>query len=76
MRADALDAGAQLERERLQLEEALARTGRLRAQLEQAEREAKEQGRTASPVSDAGTPPKKTTKEKGNKTRGSEGAHP
>lgn len=58
MRAEALDAGAQLERERLQLEEALARTGRLRAQLEQAEREAKEQGRTATPPEPA-TPPKK-----------------
>src|SRR5215467_12093053 len=39
-RRDALDAGAQAERERALLEEALARAGRLRAQIGEAEREA------------------------------------
>jgi len=41
-RVDALDAGARAERERALLEEGIARTGRLRAELEAAEREQKD----------------------------------
>jgi hypothetical protein len=41
LRLAAMDAGAQLEREQALLEEAIARTGRLRAELEAADREAK-----------------------------------
>jgi hypothetical protein len=40
-RQGAMDAGAQLEREQALLEETIARTGRLRAELEAADREAK-----------------------------------
>lgn len=56
VRRDALDAGAQMERERALLEEGIARTGRLRAELEAAEREAKETNRTAAAAMDAGAP--------------------
>jgi hypothetical protein len=60
-RQAATDAGAQLEREQALLEEAIARAGRLRAELEAADREAK-----GSPMREAieshdddKTPPKK-----------------
>lgn len=70
-RAHARDAGAQEERERTQLEEALARTGRLRAALEEAEREAKDTQRTATGVNDAGVPrPKPPAAPKGGKGDG------
>jgi hypothetical protein len=52
-RRDALDAGAALERERGMLEESITRAGRLRAELEAAERDAKATNRTAA--FDAGT---------------------
>jgi uncharacterized membrane protein YccC len=55
-RAAATDAGAQVERERALLEEAIARAGRLRAQLEAAEREAKDTNRTATAALDGGAP--------------------
>jgi hypothetical protein len=58
-RRDAIDAGALLDRERALLEEGIARTGRLRAQLESAEREAKDTNRTATGITDGGAPPKK-----------------
>jgi hypothetical protein len=58
-RRDALDAGALLDRERALLEEGIARTGRLRAQLEAAEREAKQTNRTATAALDGGAPKKK-----------------
>ena len=58
-RRDAIDAGAQSERERALLEEGLARNGRLRAQLDDAEREAKETNRTATAALDGGAPGKK-----------------
>ena len=58
-RRGALDAGAQSERERALLEEGLARNGRLRAQLDDAEREAKETNRTATAALDGGAPAKK-----------------
>jgi ATP/maltotriose-dependent transcriptional regulator MalT len=58
-RRNALDAGAHSERERALLEEGLARTGRLRAQLDDAEREAKETNRTATAALDGGVMPKK-----------------
>ena len=57
-RRDALDAGALLDRERALLEEGIARTGRLRAQLEAAEREAKDTNRTAAAALDGGAPKK------------------
>jgi hypothetical protein len=47
-RRDALDAGAALERERAMLEESITRAGRLRAELEAAEQEAKATNRTAA----------------------------
>lgn len=55
-RKDSLDAGAQLERERAMLEESVTRTGRLRAELAAAEREAKDTNRTVTAVVDAGAP--------------------
>lgn len=58
-RRDTLDAGALLDRERALLEEGIARTGRLRAQLEAAEREARETNRTAAAPQDGGAPKKK-----------------
>ena len=51
-RREALDAGAALERERAMLEESITRTGRLRVELDAAEREAKATGRTVN--ADAG----------------------
>jgi hypothetical protein len=53
-RSDALDAGAQLERERAMLEESVTRTGRLRAELAAAEREAQDTNRNVTAVMDAG----------------------
>jgi hypothetical protein len=47
MRRDALDAGAAVERERAMLEESITRVGRLRAELDQAQREAPTTNRTA-----------------------------
>ncbi len=58
-RRDALDAGALLDRERALLEEGIARTGRLRAQLEAAEREAKDTNRTAAAALVDGGAPKR-----------------
>jgi hypothetical protein len=55
VRRAAMDAGAQTERERALLEEGLARVGRLRAQIEAAEREAKDTHRTAAAAMDAGS---------------------
>lgn len=62
-RRDATDAGAHADRERALLEEAIAQSGRLRAQLEALERESKEQpARTSTAGADAGAakpaPPK------------------
>jgi hypothetical protein len=56
-RRGATDAGALADRERAQLEEAIAQSGRLRAQMESAERDGKEQpARTSAAAnSDAGT---------------------
>jgi hypothetical protein len=54
-RRDASDAGARADRERALLEEAVAQSGRLRAQLEGLERESKEQpARTSMMGADAG----------------------
>lgn len=54
-RRAATDAGTQAERERALLEEAIAQSGRLRAQLEALEREGKEQpARTSIAGADAG----------------------
>jgi hypothetical protein len=54
-RLGALDAGQAAERERAQLEEAIAQSGRLRAQLEALERGSKEApARTSSAAVDAG----------------------
>lgn len=54
-RRAATDAGTQAERERALLEEAIAQSGRLRAQLDALEREAKEQpARTSITGADAG----------------------
>jgi hypothetical protein len=54
-RRDASDAGARADRERALLEEAIAQSGRLRAQLEGLERESKEQpARTSIAGADAG----------------------
>jgi hypothetical protein len=55
-RRDALDAGARAERERQMLEEGIARTGRLRAELDAREREAKRAPERTSPLgADAGS---------------------
>jgi len=61
-RRNATDAGTQAERERALLEEAIAQTGRVRAQLEAVERESKEQpARTSMTGADGGvSAPKKT----------------
>ena len=68
-RRGANDAGAVAERERALLEEGIAQTGRLRAQVEGAERESKEQpARTSAAANDpdAGAPrPKVLTKDAG-----------
>lgn len=58
-RRGATDAGAQAERERALLEEGVAQSGRLRAQLEAAERETKQQpARTSTQANDdAGVKP-------------------
>ena len=56
-RRDALDAGAQLDRERTMLEEGVTRTGRLRAELKEAEREANDTHRTVDGTSEA--PPRR-----------------
>lgn len=54
-RRSATDAGARAERERALLEEAIAQSGRLRAQLDALERESKEQpARTSIAGADAG----------------------
>ncbi|AKV03481.1 hypothetical protein AKJ09_10144 [Labilithrix luteola] len=57
-RLAATDAGAQADRERALLEESIAQSGRLRAQLEQLERESKEQpaktSTSANQASDGG----------------------
>jgi hypothetical protein len=58
-RAGALDAGARVEREQSAVEESIARVGRLRAELEAAEREAKAQKRVATEPLDGGVMPKK-----------------
>jgi hypothetical protein len=55
-RHEALDAGAQLERERALLEEGVTRAGRLRAELAAAEKEAKDTHRTVPLTPDAGAP--------------------
>jgi hypothetical protein len=56
-RRAATDAGVQAERERALLEETVAQSGRLRAQLEGLERERKEEpARTSTTASDAGAP--------------------
>ena len=62
-RTAAIDAGASMERERALLEEGIGRAGRLRAEYEAAEREARETNRTATPV-DAG-PAKRQPKRAG-----------
>jgi hypothetical protein len=64
-RRDATDAGALADRERALLEEAIAQSGRLRAQMDAIEREGKDQpARTSTAAnSDAGTkPPPAATK--------------
>lgn len=63
-RRSATDAGAVADRERALLEEGIAQSGRLRAQLEAAERESKEQpARTSAAANekDAGAAKPKTT---------------
>jgi hypothetical protein len=61
-RLGATDAGAIADRERALLEEAIAQSGRLRAQMESVERDGKDQpARTSTAASDAGAhPPAKT----------------
>lgn len=63
-RRDAVDAGASGERERAILEEAVAQSGRLRAQLEGESRDVKDPARTnvAGAASDAGAAPPRTPK--------------
>ena len=62
-RRDAIDAGAQLERERALLEDGIARTGRLRAEIEAATREgATPVNRTAVEPLDGGAPAAKKPK--------------
>ncbi len=58
-RAGALDAGARVEREQAAVEESIARVGRLRAELEAAERDAKRDKRVATEPLDGGVMPKK-----------------
>ena len=55
-RRAATDAGAQAERERALLEEGIAQTGRIRAQVEAAERETKEQPARTSMQATADSP--------------------
>lgn len=58
-REESVDAGAQVDRERALLEEGLGQAGRLAAQLEALEREAKHgPDRTSNVASDAGAPSK------------------
>ena len=62
-RHDAIDAGAHSERERALLEEGISRNGRLRAELDEAERSRKEaplktNAAGAAAGADAGAPPK------------------
>jgi colicin import membrane protein len=58
-RSGALDAGARVEREQSAVEESIARVGRLRAELEAAERDTKAQKRVATEPLDGGVMPKK-----------------
>ncbi len=59
LRRNATDAGAIADRERALLEEGIAQSGRLRAQLESLDRESKEQpARTSTQGADAGAPKK------------------
>jgi len=62
-RKNATDAGAIADRERALLEEGIAQSGRLRAQLESLDRESKEQpARTSAQGADAGAPKKPAAK--------------
>ncbi|WP_394828363.1 hypothetical protein [Pendulispora albinea] len=74
------DAGAEVERERALLDEAIAQNGRLRAQVESAEREKKQEPEktSASATRDAGPSPAKpaSTPSKGNKATPSKGRQP
>ena len=69
LRRNATDAGAIADRERALLEEGIAQSGRLRAQLESLDRESKEQpARTSAQGADAGAakkapPPKEAPKD-------------
>jgi hypothetical protein len=58
-RSGAIDAGARVEREQAAVEESIARVGRLRAELEAAQRGAKADKRVATEPLDGGVMPKK-----------------
>jgi hypothetical protein len=78
-REESVDAGAQVDRERALLEEGLGQAGRLAAQLEALEREAKHgPDRTSNVASDAGagTPAKGPAKDAKKDAKGSSAAAP
>jgi hypothetical protein len=71
-RSGALDAGSQAERERALLEEGIAHNGRLRAEIEQVDREKAEQPARTAPIgADGGAPaPTRPAPGPGRKTAG------